>query len=277
MPLVYGASLGLRAFALNSLLDPEIRPSAFGTVANRFAATAINDSIPILGVGGEPTRLLWFPPGKRAAVVPALILDRLLLVVSDAIFILAVAVTALLKLALPKKLEEDAFIVIAAALLIGGALVWVSACRGLATPFIKVLSYTKIHAFASRLDQAREVDAAIRSYWSRHQRRMAINLVIQMAARLMVAGEVWVGLALLKVNAGILGALIIATVPMATSVLFPFIPNQLGVEEGAQVLVFAALHLNPGTGLSLTILQRLRQLIIVPTGYLLLSRAPRHG
>jgi uncharacterized membrane protein YbhN (UPF0104 family) len=103
---------------------------------------------------------------------------------------------------------------------------------------------------------------------------MLANLAIQLGSRAFLVAETWLGLMILKVPAGPLAVLIISAIPMVISVLLSFIPSQIGAQEAATVLVFSALHLAPSTGIVLSVLQRIRQLIFIPLGFFLLSRAP---
>jgi len=277
MPAAYGVGQMVRAFGLSVLLAPGQRPGAAASIASRFAASSLNDLLPLFGVGGDASRLLWFPARLRPAVLPALVLDRILLIVSDGIFVVAVTIAALASAALPRRLELDAAVAIAAMLAVGSGLLWIARRRGLAVPALKLLALGGFRSVSGKLGQAREVDAAVRETLSQRPNRTVANLLIQLASRLLLAAETWLGLALLHVEVSALGALIIAAVPMAVSVTFTFVPSQVGAQEGAMALVFAALHLHPSTGIALSLLFRIRLIIVLPLGFLFLSRAPRHG
>jgi hypothetical protein len=272
---IYGAGLSLSAFGLSALLDPADRPSPASSLASRFAATSLNDLLPVFGVGGEASRALWFSPSRRFAVVHALILDRVLLVVADALFVAAVALAVLLGLTIPARLMWQAAATLAAMLGLGAALIWFTLRHGVAVPAAKLLALGKIRGAGKWLDQAREVDASVREVWQQHPRRAMHDLLIQLGSRLLLCLETWVGLALLHVEVDVLSALIIAAVPMAVSVAFFFVPSQLGAQEASLALAFALLHLDPALGLALSMLQRMRQLVFAPLGIFLLATAPR--
>lgn len=272
---IYGAGLSLSAFGLPALLDPADRPSLAASLASRFAATSLNDLLPVLGVGGEASRALWFSPKRRFAVVHALILDRILLIVSDALFVAAVALAALVGLTVPARLMWHAAATFAAMLGLGAALIWFTLRHGVAVPAAKLLALGKMRGAGKWLEQARGIDASVREVWQQHPRRAMHNLLIQLGSRLLLCLETWVGLALLHVELDVLSALIIAAVPMAVSVAFFFVPSQLGAQEASLALAFALLHLDPALGLALSMLQRMRQLVFAPLGVFLLTTAPR--
>ena len=54
-------------------------------LAQGRSAAAINAATPLLGLGGEPVRLLWLRAGERKAGLAALVVDRSAYLVSGAI------------------------------------------------------------------------------------------------------------------------------------------------------------------------------------------------
>ncbi|MGI5864987.1 MAG: lysylphosphatidylglycerol synthase domain-containing protein [Myxococcales bacterium] len=277
MPAIFVVGMGVRAFGWWALLRHDDRPGFGATIYSRFAATSLNDVLPLMGVGGEPSRLLWLPPERRRAGTPVLILDRVLLIVADAIFVLVAATSAILGLALPSSLESETGLVIGAAIAIALALVLVTFKKGLAGPVMRLVASLGIKSAESRIARAEEMDATVRTVWREQPKRVLAALGFQLASRVLISAEVWIGLALLGVHEGALAALAISAVPVAVSVVFAFIPSQLGVQDAAMALVFVGLGLDPATGVALTLLQRVRQVIVLPVGFFLLSRAPRFG
>ncbi|HCF61387.1 MAG TPA: hypothetical protein DFS52_25745 [Myxococcales bacterium] len=275
LPAIFVLGMGVRAFGWWALLHRDDRPGFGATVSSRLAATSLNDVLPLMGVGGEPSRLLWLPPSRRRAGTPVLILDRVLLIVADALFVLVAAASAILGLALPRSLESETGLVIGAAVALALALVLVTFKKGLAGPVMRLVASLGIKSAESKIARAEEMDATVRTVWRKQPKRVLAALGFQLASRVLISAEVWIGLALLGVHEGALAALAICAVPVAVSVVFAFIPSQLGVQDAAMALVFIGLGLDPATGVALTLLQRLRQIIILPVGFVLLSRAPR--
>ena len=286
LPIVYGLGSAWRAFGWRSLLDPVARPSARATLESRFAASVLNETLPLMGVGGEPVRLLWLPRLSRRAGMSALILDRVLVIVADALYLFVVATVAFAGLAMPEALFRNAALALALAVadrvwmldqavysVISPGLILVTFKRGLAVPVVRLVGLFGLRS-AERLDKAREVDATVRSLWKRHPTRVLGALGIQVSARLIMSLEIWIGLFLLGARAGALDALIISAVPLAVSVAFAFVPSQLGVAAAAGALVFTALGLDPSLGVALSLLQNLRQLVLAPIGFVCLARAP---
>lgn len=98
---------------------------------------------------------------------------------------------------------------------------------------------------------------------------------MHLIARLLFALEIYAGLRLLGLPAGWRETSIFAAVPIALSVAGTFIPGQLGLQEGVQSLVAAALGIGPAAGLMLVLLQRVRQLLFVPLSGLLIALVTR--
>ena len=68
VPLAYLLAMAVYAVPFGLLLPKGLRPSAWALFVGRLASTSVNASTPLLGMGGEPARLLWLPPGRPAAV-----------------------------------------------------------------------------------------------------------------------------------------------------------------------------------------------------------------
>lgn len=273
LPIAYALGSALRAFGWRALMEPSKRPSVQATLESRFAAGVLNETLPLLGLGGEPTRLLWLPKSARRAGTSALILDRVLVIVADALYLLVVAIIAFAGLALPEALFKNAALAIALSLGLSAGLVLLTFKKGLATPVVRLIGWLGFRS-EDRLEKAREIDTTVRELWSRHPRRVLAALGIQIASRLIMSLEVWIGLYLLGARAGLFDALLISAVPLAVSVAFAFVPSQIGVMAAANALVFTALKLDPALGVALAILQNLRQLVLFPIGFICLARAP---
>jgi len=100
-----------------------------------------------------------------------------------------------------------------------------------------------------------------------------LTLLLHLVARVVSSAEVLVALWSLHAPTRLADAVVLSSVPIATSLVASSIPSQVGVQEGAQAFVCSALGFDPALGLVLVLLQRLRQLAFVPLTLLLLSAA----
>lgn len=99
------------------------------------------------------------------------------------------------------------------------------------------------------------------------------GLWLHVLGRAVLGVEVYIALWSLDAPTLVRHAVVLATVPVVTSLFASAIPSQIGVQEGAQALACAALGFDPALGLALVLLQRLRQLAFVPLTPLLIAGA----
>jgi len=123
---------------------------------------------------------------------------------------------------------------------------------------------------ASR-EAARDIDQALVTFYRRQPRRLVLSLTCNLLGWLTRAGETWLILYLLGEQVSVTVALIIEA--FATGIGFAtfFLPTDIGVEEGGAVATFLALGMSGATGLSLSLVRRVRELAWVAVGLLLLG------
>jgi hypothetical protein len=268
----YALGTALSAFPWAWCLEPALRPRATATIASRFAASGANALLPFFGLAGEPCRLFWLGREARAEGVAAIVIDRLLYNSAGGPLLLLGAV-ATLGSRLPLALSG-----VAAAM--GIVLFGLSFC------LLYVISRWGMGRRLQRLVQrfsggsalepelGARVDAAVqRLARASARRRLVAGLLVHFGARVVLGAEVYVALWSLHAQATLRDALVLASVPIATSVVASSIPSQIGVQEGAQAFVCGALGFSPALGLVLVLLQRMRQLLFAPLTLLLLAAA----
>src|SRR5207244_225030 len=89
------------------------------------------------------------------------------------------------------------------------------------------------------------------------------------------AAEVWLVLYLLHAGVSVAMALVIEAFGTGIGFATFFLPVDIGVEEGGAVATFLALGLSGGTGLSLSLVRRIREVAWVALGLLLLAGKPK--
>ena len=102
---------------------------------------------------------------------------------------------------------------------------------------------------------------------------IACNLLGWLAS----AGETWLVLRFLGTPVSVPTALVIEA--FGTGVRFAtfFVPAHIGVAEGGTVAACVALGLSAATGLSLSLVRRVREAAWTGIGLLLLAGSPRHS
>lgn len=99
-----------------------------------------------------------------------------------------------------------------------------------------------------------------RIYW--HQAGLYAGFALHLVCWISSAVEVWLVLRLAGVPRGFLIVLVIESLLYAVRTLAFAIPNAVGVQEGAYVLIGAAFGLTPGMALAISLLKRARDLVI---------------
>jgi len=274
--LPYAAGTALSGLPWAWLIDQRHRPGAAPTIASRFAASGANALLPFFGVAGEPCRLLWLPPAARAEGLGAIVVDRLLYNSASGLWLLLGAAAAFLTRLSPLASSLAAGVgvaLFALSLLALPAIARWRMARGLQRILRRVLGNSyRDPEVAARVD-----DAIARLLEPQARPLLGRALLLHVAARVVSSAEVLVALWSLGAPTTFAEALVLSSVPIATSVIASSIPSQIGVQEGAQVFVCGALGLDPALGLVLVLLARLRQLVFVPVTLFLLAAARPPG
>jgi hypothetical protein len=295
----YAAGTAVAAIPWRKLLPPRLRPSWGATVASRFAASGVNALLPFFGMG-EAARLLWLPRGQRTPGLAALVVDRLLFLAAGTPILMAAAVAATRVPGVPRSYELAALasagiIALAVAVVAVGAahgrlvgkLSWALVVFGVPPTNGSKPAAAGDGATAAgtataggakpndaKVDDMNAVDRGLHTVLTGPRGPIARGFLWHLAARLLLAVEIYAGLQILGARVGVLGTLIFIAIPVGLSVIGTFVPGQIGLQEGACALVAAALGIGPATGIALVFLQRLRQLVFVPLAGLLIAVVP---
>ena len=99
----------------------------------------------------------------------------------------------------------------------------------------------------------------------------------QLAGWLLTAGELWIALRFLGEPRSLLDMIALESLIQAVSSVAFFVPAALGVQEGAFIVIGAALGLDAATALALATARRLRDAIVFFPGLLAWHWAERRG
>lgn len=271
MLVPYALGTALAAFPFGWLLREHVHLRTSATIASRFAASGANALLPFLGFAGEPCRLLWLPNHAHPIGLAAIVVDRLLYNFSGGLLLLfgaGVALTTRLPLTVTLVAALIAvFIMLFTVLLTLAALRW-----GIGAGVHGLIGRFLGGAFGER-ELGVQVDAGMRALLRRPKGLLVRGLALHFLGRVVLGVEVYVALWSLDAPTLVRDAVVLATVPVVTSLFASAIPSQIGVQEGAQALACAALGFDPALGLALVLLQRVRQLAFVPLTPLLIAGA----
>ena len=140
-------------------------------------------------------------------------------------------------------------------------------------------------AWDNAVGGAEALDEAILDLY-RHRWLLAGNAAGQLAAWMLGAAEVYAALYFMGYKVSIADALLIESLILATRTAAFFVPGALGVQEGVLVLLGGMIGLGPEVALALSLVKRVRELVIGVPGLLawqvaegknLLSRSARRA
>jgi uncharacterized membrane protein YbhN (UPF0104 family) len=273
------AGLAASALPWRVLLPPASRPSVGAAVASRTAAAGLNAILPLLSVG-DVSRLLWLERRAWPQGLAAMAVERLLFALTSAVAIAAGALAAASLPQMPPRLVPVAVgvaLVVALAVLSG---LWLLA-RGQPVATLRRAGL-RLRAAVGRLSPGREpgpaeeipsveFDRALQAILRGPLAPLALALGQHLLARALFTLEIHAALRALGVAVDLPATLALAAVPIALSAAAMVIPSQIGVQEGTQAALTAALGLGAEVGLSMTLLLRARQLLLLPVAALCLA------
>ncbi|HEX2830614.1 MAG TPA: lysylphosphatidylglycerol synthase domain-containing protein [Burkholderiales bacterium] len=249
--------LAADTIAWRYLLPPDRRARLADLLWMRWVSESVNNLLPATQIGGDLVR------GRLAAQrgVPAA--DAAASIVADittSVFTL-IAFGAIGALLLPQA-RQGALLL--AGLAISAALVALFGYlqhRGLFAPLARRVGSTIGGTWDGIKGSAAALDAAVARIYARRG-DVAKSCAWAFAAWVLGAGEVFIALHFLGSPIGILDAIAIESLIQALrSAAFP-VPGALGVQEGGFVLLGAAFGLAPETALALSLVKRVREVVL---------------
>jgi uncharacterized membrane protein YbhN (UPF0104 family) len=120
-------------------------------------------------------------------------------------------------------------------------------------------------------EAARDVDQTLVTFYRRQPRRLVLSVACNFLGWITRAGETWLILYLIGARVSVPTALIIEAFATGISFATFFLPMDIGVEEGGAVATFLALGMAGATGLSFSLVRRVREVAWIAVGLLLLA------
>jgi uncharacterized membrane protein YbhN (UPF0104 family) len=254
---------------------PGERPSLLVLLKVRLVGQAINATTPTGTLGGDAVKT-WLLRDRVSAreSIASLIAVKTTMLASQGLFlafgvllarhVLPVQTALLPAMELLLVLESLAVVGFVGVQLAG-------AIRG----GQRILDRLGVPAGARFGEAAKDVDRALAAFYRRRPGRLSLSVACNLLGWFASAGETWLILRFLGVEASIPAALVIEA--FSTGVRFAtfFVPAQIGVAEGGSVAACVALGLSGATGLSLSLVRRVRETAWIGVGLLLLAGSPR--
>lgn len=253
------------------LLPPDRRPPLAFLFRVRLIKEAVNALLPVAQVGGDVVRAkLSVRNGLTLAEATAsCVVDVLAGTVGLVLFVLTSLVVAMATLHDPRLAEAGLALVAIVAGVVLGAFLFHKA--GLHRRLGKLSQ--RWTALAGRVGELGEAFRGI----GRQRSNLFASWAWHMAAWIAGAFETYVSMWALGLNPSLLQALIVEGLAQTAKVVGFAIPGALGVQEGGYLLLGGALGLTPDQALALSLLRRLRELVLGVIGLILwrTTKSPR--
>jgi uncharacterized protein (TIRG00374 family) len=238
-------------------------------VAARVAGEAVNVMTAVAPVGGDAIKV-WFlqPHVPYRESVASVIVAKTTITLSQALFLL-VGVVAALALAVDARLVRAMLWLLLVELVGVGGFLAVQVAGLLSRGARALGRVKKLQALAA----AERLDRTLQHFYRHEWKRFALSVGFHLLGWLMGALETWLFLQVLEIPASLTTALVIETLGSAVRFATFFLPGSLGALEGANTAAFAALGFGAQAGLAFSLLRRLRQVVWIALGVLVLLLA----
>lgn len=272
LPLIWVPNFLFAGAAWRALFPHQLRPTAVQGVAGIWMARAVNNLLPVAGIGGEVAKArLAFHWGHPATVATAsVIVDKTVQVIAVILWGI-VGVACLLLLARDDRL---------AWLALGGFGILTLGVAGFflvqragMLGFLAHLgeNLLRIESLNGVGISARETDAEVMRIYQR-RRPLLLAVVLRVLTLAVQTGEVWLGCQLLGYPVGMLEAVLLKSLTFTLSDIAFVVPNAYGVQEGVFILIGGLVGLSSEQALALSLAIRIRDLVLDPAGLLVLHR-----
>ena len=247
------------------------RPSYRRTLGLLISGFSLNYLTPVLALGGEPFRIASIAPwlGRRRAV--ASVASYFLLHALANVLIWLTALFVALAVAPWPTAIRIAVGVLTLGLLGAVAIVFRGLRRGVFEDLLDVGNRIPlVRRLVGRANHRRaalaRIDAHMAAFYAASPPRFFAALALEYVARAISMAEFWLIFLGLGVKAGYLDAFVMgALTSLIMNVVF-FVPLEVGTKEGALFVLAGALGLPFGTGVTTSLISRVREIIWAGVG-----------
>jgi len=241
------------------LAFPDRRAPFPATWAARIAGEAVNLLTPTASVGGEPVKAYllrpWVPLSQGLVAV---LVDKTTIVCGQGLFLVLGLVLAATLVSVPGPLVTAMMILLAleALAVVGFILAQV---RGVAGGAGRLLARFGVGPDAGAQAKLDGIDRLIADLYARRAPRLAAAAVCHFCAWTLGSMEIYLVLTFAGLPITPLTAILMESFGTAVKFATFVIPGSLGALEGGNVAIFAGLGFGGATGLSYTLIRRLRE------------------
>jgi uncharacterized protein (TIRG00374 family) len=231
----------------------------------------VNLVTPMASVGGEPVKALLLRPWAPLVVgLASVVVDKTTAVVAQGCFLVVGLALASTLLNVSHPLLATMWLLLGVEIVgIGGfILVQLRGVAGRAGRLLQRLGVGPGHATQRGLDG---LDRALDVFYRSHPGRLGASVGCHLLAWALESLEIWLVLRFLDVPVSLATAAAVQSFGNAVKFVTFMVPASLGALEGGNVAIFAAFGLGGATGLSYTLIRRLREIAWAAVGLLVLA------
>ena len=239
-------------------------------VGVRLAGEAVNLGTPTASVGGEPVKAYLLRPGvPLRESLASVVIDKTTTVIALVLFL------ALGLLVAARVLPFSNPLMVTMAVLLGLEVVCVSGF--VVVQLLGALGtggrlLTKLRLAPARGQAVLEgTEETLRILYLGHRGRLAVSALLHLIAFALGTMEIYLIVRFLDAPISWPVALAIGAFSSAVKFFSFMIPASLGVLEGGNIAIFVAFGLGGATGLAYTLVRRVREIVWITVGFVLLS------
>jgi len=245
-------------------------PPYLRMLAARTAGEAVNIVTALGSVGGEAVKVwLLRPAVSYDESVPSVVIAKTTSTMAQTLLLLVGLVLAVTTLTVAGDVIWAMLVLLGVELLLVGGF-FVTQVAGLVRRAGRLLAWSGLIENASA---AEDLDARLRRYYQENWRRFVLSVAFHFGGWLLGALEVLVMLYVLDIPVSMATATVIEAVGSGVRFASFLVPGSLGVLEGANTGVFAALGLGANAGLAFSLVRRARQGVWIGIGLIVLVSA----
>jgi uncharacterized protein (TIRG00374 family) len=245
-------------------------PPYLRMLAARTAGEAVNIVTALGSVGGEAVKVwLLRPAVSYDESVPSVVIAKTTSTMAQTLLLVVGLVLAVTTLTVAGDVIWAMLVLLGVELLLVGGF-FVTQVAGLVRRAGRLLAWSGLIENASA---AEDLDARLRRYYRENWRRFVLSVAFHFGGWLLGALEVLVMLYVLDIPVSMATATVIEAVGSGVRFASFLVPGSLGVLDGANTGVFAALGLGASAGLAFSLVRRARQGVWIGIGLIVLVSA----
>lgn len=241
----------------------------------KLVGEALGNVMPASQISKEVAKVMMLRERMGVtAGVSSLVLTKTGEMVSGVLFVLGGVLAGLHRYVFPEEIRWALFAALTIAVG-GGVLTVVRQRRNPFTGLVNLLVRMRITSVARYRDRAAEIDRNLAVFYRLNGWRLAGLLGMHLVTWGLGTLEIYVILHVLGEPMPLVSVYLFHSLMMVINVIFGFVPYGMGVFEGGHVFLFHLMGLEPGTGLAVGIVRRIRKIFWMLFGLLLLLLGSR--